>query len=63
VAADPNGEFTVKAYRDRAGIGRNAVIEILEYFDRVGYTRRLDQVRRIRKPAREAFGALMDPGF
>ena len=58
VAADPAGQFTVKAYRDRAGIGRNAVIEILEYFDRVGYTRRLDQVRQIRKPATEALGTL-----
>lgn len=56
VAADGDGQFTVKAYRDAAGIGRNAVIEILEYFDRVGYTRRLDQVRQIRKPADDAFG-------
>ncbi len=60
VSADPNGQFSVKAYRDKAAIGRNAAIEILEYFDRVGYTRRLDQVRRIRKPAAEAFGSLFD---
>jgi len=59
VAADPKGQFTVKAYRDKAGIGRNAVIEVLEYFDRLGYTRRIDQVRQIRKPAVDAFGALM----
>lgn len=60
VSADPDGQFSVKAYRDKAAIGRNAAIEILEYFDRVGYTRRLDQVRRIRKPATEAFGSLFD---
>jgi selenocysteine-specific elongation factor len=60
VAADPAGQFSVKAYRDKAAIGRNAAIEILEYFDRVGYTRRLDQVRQIRKPATEAFGSLFD---
>lgn len=59
VGADPDGQFSVIAYRDKAAIGRNAAIEILEYFDRVGYTRRLDQVRRIRKPAAEAFGSLL----
>lgn len=59
VGASPSGEFSVKEYRDRAGIGRNSVIEILEYFDRVGYTRRLDQARRIRKPAVEVFGPLV----
>lgn len=58
VDAEPDDEFSVIAYRDKAAIGRNAAIEILEYFDRVGYTRRLDQVRRIRKPAAEAFGSL-----
>lgn len=59
VAASANGQFSVKEYRDRAGIGRNAVIEILEYFDRVGYTRRIDQARQIRQPAADAFGNLM----
>jgi len=60
VGASPNGQFSVKQYRDRAGIGRNSVIEILEYFDRVGYTRRIDQVRQIRQPAVDAFGSLID---
>lgn len=59
VSADPDGQFSVISYRDKAAIGRNAAIEILEYFDRVGFTRRLDQVRRIRKPAAEAFGSLL----
>ncbi len=59
VAASANGQFSVKEYRDRAGIGRNSVIEILEYFDRVGYTRRIDQARQIRQPAADAFGNLM----
>ena len=58
VTASPTNEFTVREYRNRAGIGRNSVIEILEYFDRVGYTRRLDQVRRIQKSAAAAFGPL-----
>ena len=58
VAASANNSFTVKAYRDRAGIGRNATIDILEYFDRSGYTRRSDQSRSIRKSAQEAFKTL-----
>ncbi len=60
VAADAKGQFSVKNYRDSAGIGRNSAIEILEYFDRVGYTRRLDQVRQIRKPATDAFPGLIE---
>ena len=59
LAADPKRGFSVKAFRDRAGIGRNAVIEILEYFDRVGYTRRLDQVRVMQKPASDAFAKIL----
>lgn len=44
----PDRRFTVAAYRDRAGIGRNLAIEVLEYFDRTGLTERLDTVRRLR---------------
>ena len=47
--------FTVKQYRDAVGIGRNAVIEILEYFDRIGLTFRQEQIRKIRKPAEQLF--------
>ena len=60
VGASADGQFSVKEYRDRAGIGRNSVIEILEYFDRVGYTRRIDQARQIRQPAADAFGNLLN---
>ncbi|MGR8946511.1 MAG: selenocysteine-specific translation elongation factor [Gammaproteobacteria bacterium] len=48
--------FTVKEYRDVSGIGRNAVIEILEYFDRIGLTFRQEQIRKIRKTATELYG-------
>ena len=34
--------------RDVIGIGRNVVIEILEFFDRVGYTRRVGDAHRLR---------------
>ncbi len=49
--------FEAKAFRDRAGIGRNLTIEVLEYFDRVGFTRRTQAGRRIQRPAAEVFGA------
>ena len=48
--------FTVKEFRDAAGIGRNAVIEILEYFDRVGLTFRQDQIRKAKKSVSELYG-------
>ena len=32
--------LTVKAFRDKTGIGRNVAIEVLEYFDSKGFTRR-----------------------
>ncbi len=44
---DAEGPFTVRQYRDASGIGRNVAIEVLEYFDRSGFTRRDEQVRRI----------------
>ena len=46
-AADEQGQFTVKQYRDVAGTGRNLAIEVLEYFDRKGVTRRLGDIRQI----------------
>jgi selenocysteine-specific elongation factor len=49
-AADDKQQFTVKQYRDQTGIGRNLSIEILEYFDRQGVTRRIGDVRQIMRP-------------
>ena len=39
VAKAPEG-FDARAFRDAASIGRNTAIDVLEYFDRVGLTRR-----------------------
>ncbi|MFP6797001.1 MAG: selenocysteine-specific translation elongation factor [Pseudomonadales bacterium] len=39
--------FTVRAFRDSTGIGRNIVIEILEYFDRKRFTRRIGDLRQV----------------
>jgi len=47
--------FTVIQFRDASGIGRNLCIEILEYFDRAGFTRRQDNVRLIRTDPARAF--------
>jgi len=51
--ADPDGLLQVRAYRDASGIGRNLVIEVLEHFDRLGFTHRSGEHRRILKPAAE----------
>ena len=40
-----DGLFEARAFRDRAGIGRNLAIDVLEYFDRTGLTRRRGNVR------------------
>jgi selenocysteine-specific elongation factor len=42
---EPEGSFTAAAFKDRSGIGRNLTIEILEYLDRVGITRRVGDAR------------------
>ncbi len=52
----PGGTFTAAEYRDHSGIGRNATIEVLEYFDRVGLTQRIDRARRLRRAVLEVVG-------
>ena len=52
----PDGRFTAAEYKNHAGIGRNFAIELLEFFDRSGFTERLGASRRIRRTAAEAFG-------
>ena len=39
--------LTVRRFRDHTGIGRNIAIELLEYFDRRGYTRRQGDARTV----------------
>ena len=38
----------VAAFRDMLGIGRKRSVQILEYFDRIGLTRRVGDQRYIR---------------
>ena len=53
----PNGQFTAADYRDRCGASRKLSIEVLEYFDRIGFTQRIGDARRIRRPLEQALSA------
>ncbi|MDE0255840.1 MAG: selenocysteine-specific translation elongation factor [Rhodospirillaceae bacterium] len=56
LAASGGDRFTVADFRDWSGLGRNLSVEMLEYFDRAGFTRRAGNERVIRRPADETFG-------
>ena len=43
--AAPEGAFTAATFNDRTGVGRNLTIQILEYLDRIGATRRVGDSR------------------
>ena len=45
---DAQGEVTAAAFRDATGLGRKRAIQILEYFDRVGLTRRVADTHKLR---------------
>ena len=44
---DAEGPVQPAPVRDASGVGRNVVIEVLEYFDAQGYTRREGDLRRV----------------
>ena len=52
-----DGMITAAAFRGESGVGRNLAIEVLEYFDKAGFTRRIGDARRILKPAVQIFGS------
>ncbi|HXV06784.1 MAG TPA: selenocysteine-specific translation elongation factor [Burkholderiales bacterium] len=60
------GAALAAEFRDRIGTGRRLAIQILEFFDRVGYTRRAGDAHLLRQPAlfaaREAPLPLRDRG-
>jgi selenocysteine-specific elongation factor len=47
---------TAAAFRDRSGVGRNVAIEVLEYFDRVKFTRRIGDAHELVQTVAQAFG-------
>jgi selenocysteine-specific elongation factor len=46
--ADANPVIQVTAFRDAVGLGRKRSIQLLEYFDRIGLTRRFGDRRQVR---------------
>ncbi|MDA8260603.1 MAG: selenocysteine-specific translation elongation factor [Betaproteobacteria bacterium] len=42
------GETRAAEFRDRSGLSRKRAIQVLEFFDRVGYTRRVREAHRLR---------------
>ncbi|HEX3862052.1 MAG TPA: selenocysteine-specific translation elongation factor [Stellaceae bacterium] len=52
----PERQFTAAGFKDRSGIGRNLTIEVLEYLDAVGITRRVGDARVVVRSATEVFG-------
>lgn len=56
--ASADGLFTVAQVRDRAGIGRSLVIQILERLDRLGVTRRLGDRRSLRPDFESVFSGI-----
>ena len=52
-----NRLVTAAAFRDRTGIGRNLTIEVLEFFDRIKFTRRVGDAHQVLRSAGVAFGA------
>ncbi len=45
---EADGEVRAAAFRDRTGLGRKRAIQILEFFDRVGFTRRVHDKHIVR---------------
>jgi selenocysteine-specific elongation factor len=55
-AASADRLVTAAAFRDRSAIGRNMTIEVLEYFDRIRFTRRIGDAHELLRPAVVVFG-------
>jgi selenocysteine-specific elongation factor len=54
IAAANGGVVTAAKLRDRAGLGRGLAIEVLEYFDRIKFTRRIGDQHQVLRAAAEA---------
>ena len=56
VAAETDGgTITAATFRDATDIGRNLAIEVLEFFNKVKFTRRVGDGHEVIRPAAEAF--------
>ncbi len=52
----PDGNFSAGAYNKRSGLGRNLAIQLLEFFDKRGFSQRTGEGRKLVAGARETFG-------
>ena len=50
-----DGMMKIAEFRSFTGLSRNQAIEVLEYFDRIGFTRRAGNARVVLKTVSEAF--------
>ena len=53
--SDPQHRLNVKSLRESTGISRHLSMPLIEFFDRVGFTKRAEDGRHIRREAREVF--------
>lgn len=60
--AREHGGVNAARYRDAIGLGRKRTIQILEFFDRIGYTRRVQDVHVLRKHSGWNTGKVHAPG-
>jgi selenocysteine-specific elongation factor len=56
------GGLTAALFRDRSGVGRNLSIELLEYFDRIKWTRRVGDARVLVRASESDSGRDSHPG-
>jgi selenocysteine-specific elongation factor len=56
------GGLTAAVFRDRSGVGRNLSIELLEYFDRIKWTRRVGDARVLMRTSELDSGRDSHPG-
>jgi len=54
--SEDGSALTAAVFREESGIGRNLTIEVLEYFDRAGLTRRKGAQRQMLRKSSELFG-------
>ena len=60
--AREHGGVNAARYRDAIGLGRKRTIQILEFFDRIGYTRRVHDVHVLRRNSGWNTGKVHAPG-
>jgi selenocysteine-specific elongation factor len=51
IVAGLPGTVSTAAFRDASGLGRKRAVQVLEFFDRVGYTRRVGNAHLLRPNA------------